>query len=293
MVAEPSDPRALELGRSLIERLPTGPAGVARSVARRVLGRTPPPPSTRIVVPDAGFVEVTDPDSDHAVCPMCGTSADAFLPYGVKASKPDRRCPGCNSLERHRLAWLYFALRTDLIGGRGSADRAEQISMLHIAPERPMEDRLTQLGHIDYLTDDLEPGKAMVVMDVTAIDRPDRSFDVIYASHVLEHVPDDVRAMSELCRVLKPDGWAILEVPIFGDTTREDPTVTDPRRREELFGQRDHVRMYGNDGEYERRLRKAGFEVDVVDLATELGPAAARRFRLRPGEDLHVCRKAG
>ena len=82
----------------------------------------------------------------------------------------------------------------------------------------------------------------------------------------------------------------MLEVPIFGPATREDPTITDPAERTRLFGQDDHVRMYGHDGEYERRLRKAGFDVEVVDLAAELGPVAAKRYRLQPNERVYVCR---
>lgn len=292
MAAHPDgDHRAVTAARSVLDRLPPQPAAVLRTAARRALGRTPPPPSTRLVVPgpDAGTV---DPGATGATCPMCGTDAAAFLPYGVKAPRPDCRCPGCNSLERHRLVWLFFALHTDLLtgpaGGPTGADPS--VVMLHVAPEPPMTDRLVQLPHVRYLSVDLEPGKAMAVMDITNIDRPDGTFDVIYASHVLEHIPDDVRAMRELRRVLKPDGWAVLEVPIHGATTREDPSVTSPAERARLFGQHDHVRMYGRDGEYERRLRSAGFDVTVVPLADQLGEAAIRRYRLRSGEDVYLCR---
>jgi SAM-dependent methyltransferase len=214
---------------------------------------------------------------------LCRTRVPAFDPYGVKRITPDRKCPTCGSLERHRLVWLFFGLRTDLFTRRGR--------MLHIAPEATMSSRISQLPGLDYLTGDLDPTRAMVQMDITDIHEPDDAFAVIYVSHVLEHVPDDVQAMRELRRVLAPDGWAVLEVPIFGETTREDPSITDPAERTRLFGQHDHVRMYGHDGEYERRLRQAGFDVEVVDLAGELGPAATRRFRLQPNERVYLCRK--
>lgn len=284
--APSSDPAVFRGARAVIDRLPARPAATVRALARRALGRRPPS-SRDMVVPDAEFVDAVASGSDEAVCPMCGTTAPEFLSYGVKAPRPDCRCPGCGSLERHRLVWLFLGLRTDLL--RPASDGATR-SLLHIAPEPQMEDRFVQLPHLAYLSADLEPGKAMTVMDVTAIDQPDHSFDVVYASHVLEHVPDDVGAMSELRRILKTDGWAVLEVPMHGATTREDPSITDPRERERLFGQADHVRMYGHDGVYERRLAEAGFDVTVVRVVDELGPAVARRFRLRPDEHVHLCR---
>jgi ubiquinone/menaquinone biosynthesis C-methylase UbiE len=132
----------------------------------------------------------------------------------------------------------------------------------------------------------------MVKMDITDIQYPDNSFDVVFASHVLEHIPDDVQAMRELCRVLRPDGWAVLQVPMWGPRTKEDPTVTDPAERAKLFGQDDHVRMYGHDGEYERRLRRAGFDVTVERVTVELGAELTRRYRLLDNEDVYLCRKS-
>src|SRR6185503_7695510 len=91
------------------------------------------------------------------------------------------------------------------------------------------------------------------------------SFDVIYCSHVLEHVPDDRLARSQLRRGLKRAGWAVLLVPITAAQTIEDPTVTDPAERERLFGQHDHVRRYGPD--YVDRLRDAGFSVSETNAS--------------------------
>lgn len=268
-------------GKLVLDRLPASWAEGVRARLGPRLGIVGT--DTHLRLPTASSVVVTD-DSDHAECPLCGATADEFLPFGIKTVRPDCRCPACGSLERHRLVWLFFALRTDLF--------RRPVRMLHIAPERALSVRLAALPGVDYLTADLDPTKAMVRMDITAIDRPDDSFDVIFASHVLEHVPDDVGAMRELRRVLHPDGWAVLEVPIHRPTTVEDPTVTDPEERTRLFGQHDHVRMYGNDGVFAARLAEAGFDVTVVDLAAELGPAATRRFRLDPAEKVHFCRPA-
>jgi SAM-dependent methyltransferase len=164
---------------------------------------------------------------------------------------------------------------------------------LHVAPEKCIATRLKACDNIDYLSADIALSAAMVQMDITDIRLPAESFDVIYASHVLEHIPDDRKAMRELHRVLRPGGWAVLQVPVWRPTTTEDPTVTDPKERERLFGQSDHVRMYGHDGEYERRLQEAGFDLTVVPFVKELGPETARRYRLSAWEDIYFCARPG
>jgi SAM-dependent methyltransferase len=169
--------------------------------------------------------------------------------------REDALCMFCGSLERHRLVWLYFKRKTNLYSGNS-------LKMLHVAPEEVFEKLLrTQLGS-NYLTADLYNPRAMVKMDITDIQYPDDSFDVIYCSHVLEHVIDDKKAMREFLRVSKPNGWAILLVPIVAEHTFEDLSITEPAERARLFGQEDHVRNYGRD--YEDRLREAGFDVDVI-----------------------------
>lgn len=217
-------------------------------------------------------------------CPVCNRSSDRFASFGRPARK-DAQCVQCDSLERHRLVWLFFLNRTDLF-------RGARCSMLHVAPESCLEPRLRQRLGPDYLTADLLDPAAEIRMDVTRIGFPDRHFDVIYCSHVLEHVPDDRRAMAEFHRVLKDDGWAVLVVPITAERTVEDPGVTDPAERLRLFGQEDHVRRYGPD--FVDRLRAAGFRVETVsvgDLATE---AEAERMGLTADAgDIFFCTKGG
>jgi hypothetical protein len=99
--------------------------------------------------------------------------------------------------------------------------------------------------------------------------------------------------MQELHRVLRRGGWAVLQVPMWGDTTLEDPSVTDPDERARLYGQFDHVRMYGNDGEYERRLRESGFEVDAVAYANEIPREKVKRYRVKGRENIWYCTKPG
>jgi len=138
--------------------------------------------------------------------------------------------------------------------------------MLHVAPERCFESRLRKYFEPgNYVTADLLNRRAMVRMDITDIQYPDGYFDIIFCSHVLEHVQDDKKALMEFYRVLKQGGWAILNVPINAERTFEDPLVVDPAERLKVFGQEDHVRRYGPD--YIDRLREAGFKVRVSGVS--------------------------
>lgn len=136
--------------------------------------------------------------------------------------------------------------------------------MLHIAPEKCFEPRFKKVFRDGYLTADLNNSRAMEKMDITNIPYPDETFDIIYCSHVLEHIPDDKKALRELNRVLKNNGWAIILVPIEGKTTYEDPSIVTPEARLAAFGQIDHVRIYGED--YFERLEKTGFKTEVITL---------------------------
>ena len=130
----------------------------------------------------------------------------------------------------------------------------------------------------------------MVKMDITDIQYPDESFDVIYCSHVLEHVVDDRKAMSEFRRVLKSDGWAILLVPITVETTYEDPSIVDPAERLKHFGQDDHVRRYGKD--YVERLRAAGFKVSVSNASDLCQEPEVLQMGLTPASgEIFFCTK--
>jgi predicted SAM-dependent methyltransferase len=142
--------------------------------------------------------------------------------------------------------------------------------MLHVAPEECLASRLRKITDLEYLSADLMAG-AMVVMDITQIQYPDQMFDIVYCSHVLEHVLEDRKAMSEIRRVLKPQGWVVIVVPIDGKRKFEVPKVVDPKERERVFGQHDHVRIYGLD--VRERLAGAGFKVRAVHPADLLSEA--------------------
>ena len=183
-------------------------------------------------------------------CPLCNRGYRRFLPGGF-ARRPNARCPGCNSLERHRLLAALLG-KLEVGSGPGFAGRA-----LHVAPETALVDLFSH--GTDYVSIDLDGSQAMIAMDITALEFADESFDLVICNHVLEHVPDDAKAMSELFRVLKPGGWGSIQVPMAGDATQEDLTITDPEERRRRYGQDDHVRQYGRD--FPDRLKNAGFEV--------------------------------
>ncbi len=215
------------------------------------------------------------------LCTVCGANLRRFYPFGTDVVRPEAQCPLCHSLERHRLIWHYFKEKTDLFDGR-------EKTMLHFAPELCLTGRLRALPGMRYWSADLGGRRAMIHLDITKIPFSDKSVNVVYCSHVLEHVLEDVKAMKEIRRVLKDDGWAILQVPIKRKTTFEDPAVTDPKERERIFGQDDHVRIYGTD--YVDRLREAGFQVTVDPCVRELGEKKIRYFGLEDHEDIYFCR---
>ncbi|GAP38212.1 class I SAM-dependent methyltransferase [Piscinibacter sakaiensis] len=217
-------------------------------------------------------------------CPCCRSGHAAFAPFGTPA-RDDAMCPSCGSLERHRLMQLYFEQRTDLFG-------EQPLRVLHFAPEACFVRQLDGNPRIDYVSADLSAPNAKHRIDITDIPFADDSFDVVICSHVLEHIPDDHRAMRELRRVLRPSGWALLQVPIDPalQLTYEDPSITDPQERERLFGQVDHVRWYGQD--YAARLAENGFTVQREDFHGSLPAAERERLGLMPGEDMYLCTKA-
>jgi SAM-dependent methyltransferase len=219
------------------------------------------------------------------LCPVCGKAARRFRAFGVTRDdrREDAQCVYCGALERHRLTWLFFERRTGLFVGAPA-------QMLHVAPEKCFEPRFRRRLGSGYLTADLAAPQAMVALDITDIPYPDGHFDVIYCSHVLEHVADDRRAMREFFRVLSQDGWAVLLVPIEGEKTLEDSAITSPEDRRRLFGQFDHVRLYGSD--YADRLREAGFEVEVVRVPDLVDEQTAVQMGLTAASgDIYFCTK--
>lgn len=163
--------------------------------------------------------------------------------------------------------------------------------MLHFAPEQAFYKRFRKLKNLDYTTTDLNSPLADVKADICDLPFSDNEYDVIFCNHVLEHIPDDQKAMQELFRVLRSGGWAILQIPqdLKREKTFEDDTITDPKERARIFGQYDHVRVYGRD--YFEKLRKIGFQVEEVEYAKTFTPDDIDRYRLMPEEILPICKK--
>jgi SAM-dependent methyltransferase len=215
-------------------------------------------------------------------CPVCNHRFRKFLPYGIKG-RENVLCPNCLSLERHRLLWLYLNQRTPFF--------TDKLKMLHIAPEQCFLSRFGNLKNLDYTTADLESPLADIKLNVLDMPLPDNSYHVVMCNHVMEHVEDDHKAMTEIFRVLKPGGFAILQVPLDNtlEHTYEDPAITDPWEREKHFLQKDHVRLYGND--YGKRLEKAGFLVTEDDFVKSIEEQLVIRYRLPKNEMVYFCRK--
>ncbi len=217
---------------------------------------------------------------DAVQCTVCEKTYKKFLPYGRINPRSNALCPNCLSLERHRLIWYYLKHRTSFF--------TEKLHVLHIAPEACFIDRFEKIHGNGYITADIESPLAKVKMDIHQIPFEENTFDVVLCNHVLEHVENDIQAVSEIQRVLKPGGFAILQVPFFHPLpaeTIEDPTITDKREREKLFGQDDHVRKYGLD--YPKRLERAGLKVEEIDLFKMLSEAEVNRFGFMKGEIIY------
>ena len=212
------------------------------------------------------------------LCPCCGGRFRRFLPAG-RPPRPDAACPRRGALERHRLIWLYLSERTSLL--------TDPARVLVIAPEAQLQARLLALPRLSVVSGDLESPLAMVRMDLLALPLRTAAFDAVICSHVLEHVADAHRALAEIHRVVRPGGWAILQSPIdpARATTFEDPAVVTPAERERVFGQRDHVRIFGRD--YAQWLERAGFRVQVVAFAREHRPEWVALHGLDPLEDVY------
>ncbi len=234
-------------------------------------------------------------------CPVCGQKFRTMLPGGFDLAVITEKqivgggrrdldvCPRCQSTDRDRLVFLYLKYESNLFKKRHL--------LLHVAPEPSLYRVFKKNQNLEYYpATKNEEGfyydRRVQKEDLLDLQFEDNTFDWILCNHVLEHIPDDMKAMSELLRVLRPGGNAILQVPysLVLDETFEDFSITEPREREKIFGQFDHVRIYGKD--YPERLRKAGFEVKVVKQNWNFSNIIDfKRFALNPNEDLFLCTK--
>lgn len=238
--------------------------------------------------------------------PIDGKSFRTFLPYGYGNQRNNVLSPSTLSLERHRLLWLYLNEKTDFFQSEINSDSSESktkriklrdtetniaLKVLHFAPEQAFYKLFRNQKNLDYTTTDLFSPLADVKADICDLPFEDNQYDVILCNHVLEHIPDDTKAMQELYRVLKPGGMAILQIPqdLSRATTFADDSITDQKERAKIFGQYDHVRIYGRD--YFDKLRSIGFKVIEEDYTNDISPELVEKYCLAKGEIIPVCFK--
>ena len=234
-------------------------------------------------------------------CPLCNHNFRTMRYLGldlpvmkelqvIGAGRRKKQCPACCSSDRSRMIYLYLRDYLNI------SDKGKQWSILHIAPENDLYSTLQPLlkeNCLQYVCGDKFEAKHFFpdyikYIDITDIDYSDNTFDLIICNHVLEHIPNDLDAMKELYRVLKPGGIAILQVPLSKKLkkTFEDPSITDPAERERLFGQFDHYRIYGQD--FSKRITEAGFTFSTISISHEEKYA---KFALTLEEELFIAQK--
>ena len=220
---------------------------------------------------------------NNVECPVCNSRFRKFLPYGHNIIRENALCPKCLSLERHRLMWLFLRDKTEFFSAK--------LKVLHVAPEQCFYTRFKKLKNLNYITADIESPIEDVRLDIQKMPFEDNEFDVVICNHVLEHVEDDKIAMSEILRVLKKGGFALMHVPIDYSMkeTYENPVITAPKEREKHFRQKDHYRLYGLD--FPERLKEAGFEIADNNYTDELDKETIERYRLIKNEYMYAYRK--
>lgn len=231
------------------------------------------------------------------VCELCENSVKTFHGHGGGAAvlderkvvggmrREDDRCPVCHACDRTRMMKLFLETSTDL-GTR-------PMRILHVAPDFGLYLWLKRQPQIDYVCSDIDAKRyrhidGLLTADLTKLPFDSDSFDILICSHVLEHIPDDAAAFSEIRRVLKPGGKAMLLTPYAtdGKPTDEEPTISDPEEQDRRFGQWDHVRIYSRD-DFLSRMEAAGMQANLFEPFAEF-PEKAKALCLNPLETLPI-----
>lgn len=209
-------------------------------------------------------------------CPCCNKTFSLFL-YSPYMSA---LCPYCLSFERYRLLCKYLRDETDF-GSR-------QIRLLDIAPTWCFQEFCRSFELVDYVSIDISSPIAMRKMDICNLTFEDESFDCIICYHVLEHIKDDRKALSEIYRVMRKGGWGIIQVPIHIEKTVERRELSKEEAKE-ICKFPSHLRAYGRD--FKQILEGAGFQVEVSDFVKKFSEDEIKRFGLDRSEELYICKK--
>ena len=214
--------------------------------------------------------------------PINNKSYSYFFPYGYNKLRKNALSPGTLSLERHRLLWIFLQEETNFFNPNNK--------ILHIAPEQCFY-KIFKKKFDSYTTSDLNSPLAEIKADICNLPFRENEFDYVLCNHVLEQVYDDEKAMREIYRVLKLKGNAILQVPINEtlENTIDGRDTKDKNLRNKLFGQYDHLRIYGKD--YYDKLIKVGFKVEKIDQTKKMDESSILKFSLIEGEIIPFCTK--
>lgn len=229
-------------------------------------------------------------------CPFCGFHSKDLALLGIDSPAARKyetigmgirpgMCWKCRAKDKEKLLFLYLRDTAKIFDGH-------PLRLLHIAPENIIAQRILPMESIDYICGDFFAKGYMYPpyvrnMNVLNLLLPNEDFDIVMCNHVLEHIEDDRKAMRELYRVLRKGGIGILQVPMSKilEKTLENPNVQTPKEKLEVFGQIDHVRLYGKD--YKERLEESGFRVELVHFPADL----TEKYGLDKNEDLYICHK--
>lgn len=233
-------------------------------------------------------------------CPFCNQGFKRFLPYGQKSSflaknkivgagyRSNCTCPKCLSNDRARLVFLFLKERTNIF--------LEKVDVLHIAPEKQVMEKLRTCGNINYISGDKDlthvrkynelPG--IIELDVCNLGFSENRFDFVICNHVIDEIRDDMRALTELFRVVKPGGTAILQVPY--STVSPNTIENKDDNASFVFGR--YVRVYSKEN-YIDRMKEAGFLVQTFNFLDDnkYGHAFVNRHALNPEEGIFVASK--
>ena len=227
-------------------------------------------------------------------CIICGNKVDEFFANGINHKlftkhhiigggyRENCTCPKCGKNDRER--WIYYVLKNklDILNATGR--------ILHFAPESSIKELIMQNKNIDYYTCDIIPGFAMHIVDITDIQFKNNTFDYVICNHVMEHIPNEKKAVSEIKRILKKNGKWIFSFPICTDMkTQEDKKVVTKEQRLELYGQEDHVRLYGND--FLKRFKKYGLKIEVFTPNEQLKKSEIEKYGFIEDDIIMVATK--